>query len=335
MYNKHFSHIYVEKEILENENTKNILDKFKNAQIVEIAHYKDIFNRTKQDWLVQKKSQKLILAKRKENFLYKADSNITPDFGHKNYFYNALVFNCIYDCHYCYLQGMYPSAHAVCFVNIDDYFKATSEKLIELNNIYLCISYDSDILAFESFLNYAKLWIEYTRKNPSLTIEIRTKSNNVNALKDLIPCNNVILAWTLSPEEITKEFEERTPSLSARIKAIKIAVDKGWKVRLCLDPLINTNDFNEVYSKFIVDLSNSLDLNLLNNIYIGCFRLNKTFLKRMQEKRKSKLFIPEWQNYELNSEIYSYKSEVEVKMKDFVFNELIKVGVKEHLLSLI
>ena len=34
------------------------------------------------------------------------------------------MFNCIYDCDYCYLQGMYPSANIVVFVNHEDFFDA-------------------------------------------------------------------------------------------------------------------------------------------------------------------------------------------------------------------
>mgnify|MGYP006970641936 FL=1 len=33
------------------------------------------------------------------------------------------MMNCIYDCSYCYLKGMYPSGHMVLFVNIEDTWK--------------------------------------------------------------------------------------------------------------------------------------------------------------------------------------------------------------------
>ena len=37
--------------------------------------------------------------------------------------------NCIYDCRYCFLQGMYRSAHYVVFINYEDYQWAIEERL--------------------------------------------------------------------------------------------------------------------------------------------------------------------------------------------------------------
>ena len=56
--------------------------------------------------------------------------------------------NCIYDCEYCYLKGMYQSAHLVIFVNLEDIF-AEVKKIIAQHEMYLCVSYDTDLLALE------------------------------------------------------------------------------------------------------------------------------------------------------------------------------------------
>lgn len=330
MYNPNFSHIYVEEDAYSYETTKSILSKFKNAKVITIKHYKDIFNRHNQDWLAQKKSQKLILAKRRNNFIYEADNSITPDFGHKNYFYNALALNCIYDCHYCYLQGMYPSAHIVCFVNVEDYFLETKKKLDELKEMYLCISYDSDILAFENFLGYGKEWINFAKENPGLTIEIRTKSVNVKSILEEEATPNVILAWTLTPNALQAEFEEKTPSLDAKLNAIKKSLEKGFSVRICLDPLIYTDSFNDEYLEFIKELSLKIDLNKIRDLYIGCFRINKSFLKKMQDNRKSKLFITNWQEYQLKDNVYSYSLKKQEAMKSFVKKQLVNKGLSTN-----
>ena len=33
------------------------------------------------------------------------------------------MLNCVYDCSYCFLQGMFNSANYLVFVNYEDYFK--------------------------------------------------------------------------------------------------------------------------------------------------------------------------------------------------------------------
>ena len=48
---------------------------------------------------------------------------VCQDFGNTNFYYCSTMMNCIYDCSYCYLKGMYPSGHMVLFVNIEDTWK--------------------------------------------------------------------------------------------------------------------------------------------------------------------------------------------------------------------
>ena len=94
---------------------KAVLSKFKNNQVINIEKYTEILNRNQQDFKLQKLSPKLILAVKKDGFIYKG-SDVLPSFGHNHFYYNSVIQNCIYDCDYCYLQGMYNSANIVVFV---------------------------------------------------------------------------------------------------------------------------------------------------------------------------------------------------------------------------
>ena len=121
-YNTRFSHIYVERRIRNHPRTEQILLRFPQAQIVEIEHYKDVFNRHGQDGVRQHQAQALILAEKTDHFFYEG-APVCQDFGNTNFYYCSTMMNCIYDCSYCYLKGMYPSGHMVLFVNIEDYWK--------------------------------------------------------------------------------------------------------------------------------------------------------------------------------------------------------------------
>ena len=55
-YNHAFSHIYVERGVREHPRTKQILSRFPEAQVIEIAHYKDVFNRRRQQYEAQHRS---------------------------------------------------------------------------------------------------------------------------------------------------------------------------------------------------------------------------------------------------------------------------------------
>ena len=97
--------IYVEKIIKEHPRTKLILSKLKKAKTIEIDRYGEIFNKRNQNFRIQKNNPDLILAFKNEGYVLP-----TPEgFGvgsSKNYYFSHM-FNCIYDCRYCFLQGMY------------------------------------------------------------------------------------------------------------------------------------------------------------------------------------------------------------------------------------
>jgi spore photoproduct lyase len=201
------------------------MKRLKKAVIVKISHYKDVFCRPQQDFQLQKRAQKLILAVKDSNFLYKGP-DICQNFGNSNFYYTSFLLNCIYNCDYCYLQGMYPSANIVAFVNIEDFFSAAEEKAAE-HNLFLAVSYDTDLLAFEGIIPYSSMWAEFAAGHPQIKIEIRTKSANCMAVSNINPVENVTLAWTLSPQSVIDKYEPLTPSLNSRIKAVNKALARG------------------------------------------------------------------------------------------------------------
>lgn len=299
---KYFERIFVEEAAVDHPQTRCVLDRFNQSRVVTIGHYKDVFNRPRQEWRLQKRSPALILARRRDDYLYDA-SAYTPDFGHPRFFYNALALNCVYDCAYCYLQGMFPSANTVLFVNNEDYFAATDQALMD-GPIYLALSYDTDLLAFEHLIPYSRLWIEHARKRSSLTIEIRTKSARYRFLRDVEPAPNVVLAWTLSPQAVIDRYEALTPSLDQRIGALNEAIADGWSVRICVDPILRAPSWRHEYETLVSEIVRAIDLSRVQDISLGVFRMNKEYLKNVKRRaeRTDLLYYP----YEISADLVSY-----------------------------
>ncbi|TGL87529.1 DNA photolyase [Leptospira congkakensis] len=300
---KAFSHIYIEESILDHFRTKEILNRFPNAVPIPIRHYKDSFNRNSQNFRIQKESPKLILAEKKDQFLYKG-SDFSPNFSYPHFYYNTLALNCIYDCEYCYLQGMFPSANLVLFVNWEDFFSATKEFLDKNKSLYLALSYDTDLLALESFFPATKAWLEFATNEPNLSLEIRTKSTNYGQIAKYPPNPNVILAWTISPQSIIESIEHGTPSLLARLKAIGQAIKDGWQVRICIDPILRVPEWKTHYQSLADTLGKELNIEGILDISIGGFRMNIDFLKRMADVRKDSSIL--FHDFEKKDKIVSY-----------------------------
>ncbi len=318
-----FSHIYVERGALELPRSQLLLDRFSTAEKVIIDDYKEVFNRPRQNWTLQKASRKLILAKKKNDFAYPC-GEIAPHFGFEHFYYNALMFNCIYDCSYCYLQGMYPSANIVIFTNLEDYFSETDRLLDQKSPLYLCISYDTDLLALNSLLPYAEEWIAYTASRKNLCIELRTKSVNVAPLLRHIPCENVVLAWTLSPASISERYESLTPPLDARLRAIQRVIQHGWKVRLCFDPLLNVPNWQAEYQNMLDRVFEVLSAEGIRDVSIGTFRMNSKYLKRVKKIQPTSDILHA--NFSESEGVSHYAESISTELTSFMYRQ-----VKEQL----
>ena len=96
--------IYIEKEIRKHPRTLGILSKFRNVRTIAIDRYGEVFNRKNQNFRIQKKNPCLILAKKHKGFVLPAPEGFGIG-SSKNYYFSHM-YNCIYDCSYCFLQGM-------------------------------------------------------------------------------------------------------------------------------------------------------------------------------------------------------------------------------------
>ena len=319
--NNRFSHIYVEKKILDNKNTLEILSKFRDAKIIEIDNYKEVFSSNNQDFHLQKLGQNLILASNKPNMIYEG-AVVCEDFENDNFYYTSSIINCVYDCEYCYLQGVYSSGNIVIFVDIEKVFEEVEELYNKLKSLYLCVSYDTDLLAIENICSFSEKWYHFIKDKKDLKIELRTKSGNIDKFLNLDVLDNFIIAFTLSPKEIALKNEKYTASFKNRVKAIKELQNKGWKVRICIDPLIYTDDFEKNYSEMIEYLFSEIDKNKVIDVSIGVFRTSKEYLKKMrnQNKKSEILYYP----FECIDGVYTYSDKLKSYMIDFIKEKILK-----------
>ena len=305
-----FTHIYVEERAFGYPLTEQILAKIPDANVVKIKHYKDVFDRKRQDAPRQKEHQALIIAVRDGSRIFKG-APVCQSFGNKNFYYASSMMNCPFDCEYCYLKGMYPSSNMVVFVNLEDYRADVEEKLRE-GPMYVCASYDTDLLAMNSLTGHADFWKETALDHEDLLVELRTKA--AVDVKDNIP--NVIYAFTLSPEEVVTDLERYTAPVSARISAAAKAIEAGAKVRLCFDPIIKITGWKESYEKLIGEASSRIDFGKLTDVSVGTFRISGDYLNKM--RRAYPASKTAWYPYVIKDGVAQYEPDTDRQMQEFV-----------------
>ncbi len=326
-FNPFFSHIYIEKQIRNHPRTQGVLAKFPSASVIEISHYKDVFCRSKQNYQLQHRSQNLILAAKQGALLYKG-APVCQNFGNSNFYYTSCMMNCVFDCEYCYLKGMYPSANIVVFVNLEDIF-ADVEQMLKKHSLYLCVSYDTDLLALEGILGYVREWCLFTEKHDNLKIEIRTKCANKQFFQNSRPVSNIIYAFTLSPQAVVEACERNTPSLTERISCIAEAIQAGHSVRICFDPMIYLPAWKSHYKEMIDQVGNTIDLNKILDASVGTFRISQDYLKKMRKQEPDSSVV--WFPFQRENGFYHYPDALMEQMECFLVEQLQKKMAEEKI----
>lgn len=330
-----FSHIYIEEALLGGEEAEAILRKFPKAKCIPIRHYKDLFNRRKQNRALQEKSRKLILAKKEGQRIYPG-APVCQSFSESAFYYASLLMNCPFHCEYCYLQGMYPSANLVLFLNVEDYFSDCQRLIQEKGSLYLCISYDTDLLALEELYPFVERFARFLEKEPNLRIEVRTKAGGESLFRRLLKMQlsedakkRLIFAFTLSPEKIVSEAEHGTAGLKGRLKAIKMAVEEGFTLRLCFDPMLYHADWERLYTKLLETVFREISMEKLYDISVGSFRISESYLKSMTKACGASPYtsFP----YENTDGYYHYPKELLLKMEGFLEQKLLEKLPKEKI----
>ncbi len=279
---------WVEEDIADDPRSRELCKSADKVRLIK--HYKDVFNAKGHCFKEEKKSGSFIVAKNKDALVYPG-APFCQSFGNEHFYYASCVKNCIFDCDYCFLQGLYPCGYPVYFVNLEDYFKEL-DRLLEKFPVYLCISYDTDLLAMEHRLHYVEKWLSYAQGRPDLKIEIRTKSGNSTLFKQILEkkksgvaenYNNIIFAWTISPKEVTEFAEVGLPSVEKRLETLCFAKQAGFPVRLCFDPMIFHPNWKNSYKNLFSDVFSAVNAEDILDASVGVFRISNKLLKRMRD----------------------------------------------------
>lgn len=334
-----FSHIYVEEQLLGKERAERILQHFPKAQVVPIQHYKDVFNRRGQNVELQHRYPSLILAEKRGRLVYPG-APVCQSFGNQHFYYTSSGMNCLFDCEYCYLKGMYPSGNLLLFLNMEEIFREVEELLLQ-HPVYLCVSYDTDLLAMEEIFPYGAMWAEFVKRHPDLSIEIRTKSGALGYWKEIKEVfergekadarARMIFAFTLSPEYIIREYEHRTGSLGARLKSIRAGLALGFPVRICFDPMIFCMDWQEQYEAMLKEVFRELPMEKIRDVSIGSFRISEAYLKNMRRALPNSPVVQ--YPYENRQGVYHYGEKLSGEMESFLRNRLLKYIPEEKIFS--
>ncbi len=240
----------------------------------------------------------------------------------KNYYFSHML-NCLYDCRYCFLQGMYQSANYVLFVNYEDFQQDIRRLCLDSPDeaVHFFSGYDCDSLALEPVTGFAGQFLPFFAELPNAWLELRTKSTQVRSLLDREPLPRCIVAFSLSPGPIAEKVEAKAPPLERRLDALCKLQEQGWQIGLRFDPLIYQSGCQQQYSELFEQVFSRIDLNRLHSVSLGVFRLPESFFKKVHKLYpEEKLFAAPLVSQQ---GMVSYKQELEQEMMHYCSEQIL------------
>ncbi|MCP4204619.1 MAG: DNA photolyase [bacterium] len=312
--------VYLESEVAAHSRSLAILDRLPKTERVECARYTEVFNRRAQNFRLQKLRPALILARKHRGLVLPAPPGYGVGGEHNFYFSHML--NCVYDCRYCFLQGMYRSANYVLFVNYEDFFAAIDSRLAETESdaVWFFSGYDCDSLALEGLTGFASGFLPFFAARPQAWLELRTKSTQTRSLLETEAIANCVVAFSFTPEAAHRKLEAGVPSIENRLAAMRKLAERGWRLGVRFDPLLWSERFEEEYRRLVDRVFSVVPVASLHSVSFGPFRLPADFFRRMAKLMPDeRLFAGA---LETVGGVVSYRSGLERELAEFVNAEL-------------
>ena len=316
------STLYVEQAVADHPRAIEIRRRLPRATVIPCERYGEVFNPRHQSFRLQKQRPSLILASKHGRLVLPTPAGYGIG-APRNYYFSHML-NCLYDCRYCFLQGMFRSASYVVFVNFEDYFGAIEETLAEAPGEDACFfsGYDCDSLAFEGITGFVERALPVFRDRPGAWLELRTKSTRIESLLAVEPFPQCVVAFSFTPQEVSEALEHKVPPVERRIDAMKRLAECGWRLGLRFDPLIYSEDFRRQYRGLFDQVFQAIGGESLHSVSLGPFRLPRPFFNRLERLYADERLVAG--PFEDRGGMVSYRRELEEEMVGFCTAELLE-----------
>lgn len=201
--------------------------------------------------------------------------------------------NCPIDCSYCILQAYFNQPYTRLFVNTDDLFRQLKTFVDDHPGeiIRLGTGEFTDSLALDPLTGFSRLLFTELEAYPQVVVELKTKTRAIQNLFQDVPLKNVIISWSLNPEEIIRKEERWTASLRERLEAALECQNRGYHLGFHFDPIFFYPGWEEAYQQTVELLFSIIKAEKIVWISLGCFRFIPALKPIIQERSPRSAYI--------------------------------------------
>ena len=219
--------------------------------------------------------RRMVIMRRRSQFLMACPAG-SAKFACCGYLVLTLASNCPMDCSYCFLQEYVADNPGFqVYANYEDAF-AEIDKLSSsapARHFRIGTGELADSLAMDSLTGLSLELVNFFAARENLTLEFKTKTDEIENLLTVDPKDGVLVSWTLSPRAVFEACEHRTASPSARIAAARRVLDAGYRVAFHLDPMIAYPDADRDYLELMDELFSTISPAKISFVSMGGLRM--------------------------------------------------------------
>lgn len=208
--------------------------------------------------------------------------------------YQVLHFgdNCPYECTYCILNAYFDSEDNVVYADVDSMVDECIEYLNDHDYLRLGTGEFTDSMIYESITGFSRDFTDtlYNRLEKQgiatnrVSVELKTKSLNVDSMKGSKYASNIVLAWSVNADTIQKGDELKTPSIQDRLKKAGEMASLGFKTAFHFDPIILFDNWKIEYEACVDSIFTNVPEKSIAFISLGSFRYMPNLERFMLKK---------------------------------------------------
>ena len=219
--------------------------------------------------------RRMIIMRRRSPFLMACPAG-SAKFACCGYLVLTLASNCPMDCSYCFLQEYVADNPGFqIYANYEDAFTEIERLSASAPTRHFRIGTGelADSLAMDSLTGLSTDLVNFFAARENLTLELKTKTDEIENLLRLDPRGRVLVSWTLSPRRVFEASEHRTASPSQRIDAARRVLDAGYRVAFHLDPMIAYPEAEHDYLELMDELFSTIPPARISFVSMGGLRM--------------------------------------------------------------
>jgi spore photoproduct lyase len=230
--------------------------------------------------------RRMVQMRRRSPFLMACPAS-SAEFACCGYEVLTIASNCPMDCSYCFLQEYLADNPGLqIYTNYMDAIEELERLRSRAPRRHFRVGTGelADSLAFDRITGIARDLVEFFASRERLTLEFKTKTDEIDNLLDIDPKGHTIVSWTLSPHAVFQTSEHRSAPPSIRILSARRVLEAGYNVGFHLDPIIAYPDAERDYGDLLDELFDTVTPERISFFSMGTLRMTPALRSTARER---------------------------------------------------